>query len=208
MAELLPLFPLRLVAFPQVPLELHIFEERYKLLANECIAQDSEFGIALVQKEGIVNAGCAVRVTTVVTRYPDGRFDLIVTGTRRFELLELHHEKPYLQGTVEFFEDDHDDLVPTSLRVQALQMFQRLVQTGQIGDKPLPDVNDPLLSFHIAADVNNFEFQSIILRDRSEGSRLRQIVQFLEQHIPNMQQASRMKQLAPKNGFSSLPAGA
>ncbi len=33
----LPLFPLNTVLFPGMPITLHIFEERYKLMINECV---------------------------------------------------------------------------------------------------------------------------------------------------------------------------
>jgi len=36
----LPLFPLHSVLFPQFLLQLHIFEERYKAMINQCIEQN------------------------------------------------------------------------------------------------------------------------------------------------------------------------
>ena len=45
MAEPLPLFPLgHTVLFPGVVLPLHVFEERYRALARDCLAGDREFG--------------------------------------------------------------------------------------------------------------------------------------------------------------------
>ena len=37
---LLPLFPLEVVLFPDTPLPLHIFEDRYKEMIGECMAKD------------------------------------------------------------------------------------------------------------------------------------------------------------------------
>ncbi|MEW6510231.1 MAG: LON peptidase substrate-binding domain-containing protein [Bacteroidota bacterium] len=34
-----PIFPLNVVLFPTSSLPLHIFEERYQTLINECLAQ-------------------------------------------------------------------------------------------------------------------------------------------------------------------------
>ena len=45
--ELLPLFPLQVVLLPNAVLPLHIFEERYKQLINECLGGEKEFGINL-----------------------------------------------------------------------------------------------------------------------------------------------------------------
>ncbi len=36
----LPLFPLNTVLFPNMPLSLHIFEPRYKLMIEQCLAHD------------------------------------------------------------------------------------------------------------------------------------------------------------------------
>ena len=46
--ELLPLFPLNTVLFPNMVLPLHVFEERYKLMINTCLAQDKPFGVVLI----------------------------------------------------------------------------------------------------------------------------------------------------------------
>ena len=106
MKRLLPLFPLQLVAFPGSALPLHIFEDRYKEMVGEAEASGSEFGIVLTREGGIVNAGCTVIVEAVLQRYPDGRFDVMTRGYRRFEILALDQEKDYLRGDVEYFDDE------------------------------------------------------------------------------------------------------
>ncbi len=84
MSRLLPLFPLQLVAFPGTAVPLHIFEDRYKTMVGDCERSGAEFGIVLAKDGGIVNAGCTVVVETVLERYPDGRFDVLTRGRRRF----------------------------------------------------------------------------------------------------------------------------
>jgi hypothetical protein len=51
------------------------------------------------------------------------------------------------------------------------------------------------------------DFQGLLLRDRSETSRLRQLAEFLKSYVPRVKLTSRMKELAPKNGFGHHPAG-
>jgi Lon protease-like protein len=63
--ELLPLFPLEVVLLPQNYLPLHIFEERYKEMIGEAIAENREFGIVLATEGGIVNTGCTASIGTV-----------------------------------------------------------------------------------------------------------------------------------------------
>ena len=38
--QIIPLFPLGVVLLPQMDLPLHIFEERYKVMINQCLEQN------------------------------------------------------------------------------------------------------------------------------------------------------------------------
>ena len=93
MARLLPLFPLQLVVFPGAAIPLHIFEERYRDMVGEAEARGTEFGIVRTitrgEETGIAHTGCTVTVESVVNRYPDGRFDVITRGRRRFQIVSL-----------------------------------------------------------------------------------------------------------------------
>src|SRR5438874_3542526 len=103
MSRLIPLFPLGLVVFPGNAVPLHIFEDRYKEMVGEAEAAGSEFGIVLAKEGGVVNAGCTVVVESVLNRYPDGRFDVLTRGLRRFSLLSIDQELAWLRGEVEYF---------------------------------------------------------------------------------------------------------
>lgn len=207
MPALLPLFPLQLVVFPRVQVPLHIFEERYKEMVGEAIAHHTEFGIVLAKDNGIVSAGCTVAVEKVVTRYPDGRMDILTRGVRRFEILAIDQEKSYLRGEVEFFNDDDDEPVSPELKEDALKGYKALLESGESNRHSDPELDDPQLSFQLAQAVQDMDFQSLLLRDRSEASRLRQFTEFLKSYIPRMKETSRMKELAPRNGFGHHPAG-
>jgi uncharacterized protein len=49
MTQKLPIFPLSMVLFPGAPIQLHIFEERYRLMIGRCLEQSSPFGVALIR---------------------------------------------------------------------------------------------------------------------------------------------------------------
>jgi Lon protease-like protein len=49
MIQKLPLFPLNRVLFPGAPIQLHIFEERYRLMIGRCMEQNSPFGVVLIR---------------------------------------------------------------------------------------------------------------------------------------------------------------
>src|SRR2546423_12156315 len=85
----LPLFPLGTVLFPGVPLPLHIFEERYRLLVRDLMAlpegASRRFGVVAIREGREVGAdgvralypvGCTAELRDV-EEDDDGRFDLL-----------------------------------------------------------------------------------------------------------------------------------
>lgn len=207
-SRLLPLFPLQVVVFPRTHLPLHIFEERYKEMVANALKDNTEFGVVLAKEDGIVNAGCTVIVEKVLKTYPDGRMDILTCGRRRFEVLMLNEEREYLRGEVQFFDDD--DSLPAPLEVQhmALTQFKSLLESGVMQPPlPEPDLDDPQLSFQLAQAVKDLDFQSVLLRSRSETERLRELNEFLSQYIPRQRHIAQVRKVAPRNGFGGKPAG-
>jgi uncharacterized protein len=116
--ETLPLFPLGTVLLPGATLPLHIFEPRYRQLTVDLVTgavPEREFGVVAVREgwtpdddgmDGLHAIGCTAQLRDV-RRLPDGRFDVVTRGARRFRLLDLDAEsKPYLMGSVELLPDD------------------------------------------------------------------------------------------------------
>jgi len=204
--NLLPLFPLRVVVFPRTPLPLHIFEERYKEMVGEAIRENTEFGIVLAKSDGIVNAGCTVVVKEVLKTYPDGRMDILTRGLRRFEILGLNEDKSYLRGEVQIFDDDDSGPAPAELREKALAEYRRLQEAGEL-QAAEPEATDAQLSFQLAQAVEDLDFLSILLRNRSESQRLEQLTDYLTRQAPKMRAAARMRKLAPLNGHGAAPSG-
>jgi Lon protease-like protein len=205
--RLIPLFPLQLVMFPRTRLPLHIFENRYKEMVGDAIRDSSEFGIVLAKEDGILNAGCTVTVEKVLEMYPDGRMDILTCGQRRFEIVSLNDEKEYLQGEVEFFDDDDLTVAPAELRDIALANYRALSGLGSARGHSDPDFEDRQVSFQVAQAVPDLEFLSVMLRERSEIGRLRQFNQYLAEYLPRQRTTERMKRLAPTNGHGPKPAG-
>ncbi len=109
----LPLFPLHTVLCPGVALPLHVFEERYRAMVARCLREDSPFGVVLIRDGREVGGGPAsiAAVGTVAeireaNRFSDGRYELLVVGTRRFRIESVAvGREPYLVGTVELLDD-------------------------------------------------------------------------------------------------------
>jgi len=94
---------------PEQLIPLHIFEERYKLMIGECLADDKVFGIVYFDGQKMCSAGCSARVQEVLKKYPNGRLDIVTRGERRFIVGQLDESKPYLQSTVDYFDDNPEE---------------------------------------------------------------------------------------------------
>lgn len=103
---------------PGAHLPLHIFEPRYRQLTADLINDaepDREFGIVTIRTsltqeisttEQLHPVGCSTRLREA-QRLPDGQYDILTTGHRRFRLLEIDpHTAPYLVGRVEWVDDE------------------------------------------------------------------------------------------------------
>ena len=136
----LAIFPLNTVLFPGMELPLHIFEDRYRLMINECLAGNCDFGVLMsgagTADDGLVigqAVGTSARITHV-ERLEDGRMDILTTGMQRFRVLQLLRTKPYMIGRVEGFPlADADSPQVTELTSQVAALFtQYLRLAGEV----------------------------------------------------------------------------
>jgi hypothetical protein len=90
-----PIFPLpNLVLFPGIRLPLHVFEPRYRAMTRDALVGDRVIGMVLVRpgadamqpRAPVFEVGVAGRITDCA-RLPDGRFDFVLLGERRFRIL-------------------------------------------------------------------------------------------------------------------------
>lgn len=160
----LPLFPLDIVLFPHMQVPLHIFEERYRLMINRCIASGAPFGILLAtgidpDAHTVTTApiGCSAQIRTV-NRLEDGRLNIQIQGVSRFRVLDTHESEPYRTGIVAPVDDlpcDLDGLAPLATETGVLLgeylTLQLARQGDEVGDLDLPE--DPVALSFIAACV-------------------------------------------------------
>src|SRR5881275_2645742 len=122
-----PLFPLELVALPTEVVPLHIFEERYKTMMNECLETESEFGIVWLSDDGLKANGCACEIAEVLETMDDGRMNLLTRGTRPFRIVERQEDLPYPAGVVEFLPDREED-AEDGVAAEAREAYAELVE--------------------------------------------------------------------------------
>ena len=134
LSELLPLFPLEAVLFPGMVLPLHIFEPRYRLLMARRLAVDPAFGVVLARRGREVGdrpethvVGTAATLLHAV-HSEDGRYDIVIRGGRRFQVIDGHWDESYLTGTIEWIDPPggrQNENVPTALCRQVKDAFHR-----------------------------------------------------------------------------------
>lgn len=129
----LRLFPLNTPLLPGMELPLQVFEPRYHQLIGECRAAGEPFGVALI-REGVEVGGEAdpfsmgtTAEIRLVAPIAQGRLLVRTIGRRRFRILELHDDRPYLWADVEYPVDNEGD-VPATLLAAARERFAELAR--------------------------------------------------------------------------------
>ncbi|MGB9280546.1 MAG: LON peptidase substrate-binding domain-containing protein [Pseudonocardiaceae bacterium] len=191
MAETVPLFPLGTVLLPGASLPLHVFEPRYRQLTVDLVTgavPGRSFGVIAV-RQGVESAdeihdiGCAALLQDA-RRLPDGRFDIVTRGTKRFRVLDIDNTSaPYLVGTIEWVPDedipaDQTTLLPMLARSAREAHRQYCCAAWQHGDweEPKADVDVPALAYLLASDcLLTLEDRQTLLEDCAPADRLRRV---------------------------------
>lgn len=200
--QILPLFPLNIVAFPGERLNLHIFEPRYKQLVNETVDKGTTFGIPTFMDNQPGEYGTEMKVLSIENRYPHGEMDIKTVGLRVFKILNFERIAPnklYPQGNIQFIEniDDGDEM----LVLDIAQKIEELYEALKI-DKSFNDFKTFTIAHHIGLSV---EQEVALLKIGSEGERQHFILDHLQKIVPVVIQTEQLKERVRMNGhFKNL----
>jgi Lon protease-like protein len=191
--SLLPIFPLDLVLLPGVPLPLHIFEPRYKEMIAECIEQKKQFGIVRAMEEGVAHIGCTAEIVSIAKKYDDGRMDILTRGVERFEVIEVHEERAFLQAEISLVHDDPESSKPEApLVAQAVRLHAEIAKLA--GADLSADKNSANLSYLLAGSLPlDLDFKQNLLATLSESKRLEAVVGYLEAVLPGLRRAAKAR---------------
>jgi Lon protease-like protein len=194
-----PLFPLGMVALPSELVPLHIFEERYRTMIDECLERESEFGIVWLSDDELKPIGCACEIERVLERLEDGRMNILVRGTRIFRLIERQDDLPYPAGLIEFLEDRDEDADPR-LGGQARDVYAELVRQAT-DSSPEPDRLAEMTAYEMAATVDfGLDAKQGLLELRSENARMRLITRLFRAALKRLEFVERAQARARSNG--------
>lgn len=205
----LPLFPLELVLYPGAQQPLHIFEERYKDLAADCLEGDGRpFGIVLAEDDVLADIGATAEIETVAKRYDDGRLDLVSRGGERFRTEDVRSgERSYLTADVQTLPDTDGTEVPQEMRERVITQHMKLLELA--GHTPRPDLYESVerLSFVLAqnAALETPQKQEV-LELTSERERMAFLMQHLETLLPRVEKQQSTRQRIRSDGhFRDFP---
>lgn len=197
---LIPLFPLELVAFPGENLALHIFEDRYKELLEDCERNNQTFGIpTFINKK--MRYGTQMRLVRVVKRYPNGASDIICRGERVFELKRFEErfgDKLYAGGEVVFF----PDITDPNLGVDNSDLLKEFKKFYKALDIPFPNIiENEFTSYTLAHKAGlTLEQEYELLQMQSETERSNFLVNHLSTMTATLNAVNRTKELIALNG--------
>ena len=194
-----PLFPLGLVALPSELIPLHIFEQRYKTMMNECLRDEREFGILWLADDGLREIGCACEIAEVIERMDDGRMNLVARGTRPFRVLERQGHLAYPAGVVEFL-DDREGELDADVAAAAHEAYADLVRRATDRDPTAEELTE-LDAYAMAATVDfGLDAKQGLLDLRSENARLRLVTRLFRAAIKRLDFVDRAQERARSNG--------
>ena len=140
------MFPLGTVLFPHAVLPLHLFEDRYRALAEACLRGDGRFGVVLIERGFEVGGGdTRFGVGTVAriveaARTPDGRFLLATVGTERLRIRSWLSDDPYPRADVDLLSEPKrvpERAVEQRAAVQRL-LIRVLALRAELGEPAAP----------------------------------------------------------------------
>jgi ATP-dependent Lon protease len=197
----LGLFPLELVLLPSERVPLHIFEDRYRELIGECMADETEFGILLEDADGMRQVGTSTGVVELVHAFDDDRMNVLVEGRSRFRVLELTEGSSYRTAEVEPFDDDEGELPSGEETERTLDAFRRLAVIAEAGEVDIPAVGGQPLSFQLASRVDfGTVLKQELLELRSERARLDRLVDLLGHAAAALAREREVRERASGNG--------
>lgn len=194
----IPFFPLKLVAFPEEELNLHIFEPRYRQLIADVEKEGGVFGVCTFIDK-ITGFGTLVRLDQVYKRYEDGRLDVKTVGVQPFRVNSFDNPSPgkeYAGGEIEFLPNDPtiDSFLNQEFVFYLKEMLFLLKFEVQVDPN---SVNSYTFSHKIGLSL---EEELDLLKMVSESERTRFLVNHFKRIIPAIKAAEQAKEKIRQNG--------
>jgi Lon protease-like protein len=210
MTNFIPIFPLNIVVYPGEPLNLHIFEPRYKQMIRECLEGKKPFGIPPSIENNLLELGTLMEITELVQEHEDGTLDIRTRGVSVFRILHRIDEVPekLYSGAIVNYPENDTDPGDSKLAHMIVGEVKRLYSLLNVSEK-FPVGGDEMLSYEIAHLVGlTVQQEYEVLSLFTELHRLEYIRRHLANIVPVIQELEHMKERIQRNGhFRDLSLG-
>ncbi len=206
MTSFIPIFPLNLVVFPGEELNLHIFEDQYKQLINDCLEEKKPFAIPAVLANKMTDLGTTVHIKEVSKKYEDGRMDIKTIAENPVRILEVIKEVPDKSYSGAIVSHRQVDYFGNKALMKKLVSAMRKFHKSLNAEKSFSKTDEELTSFDIAHHVGlSLEDEFYVLQMEKELQRQ----EFLKRHLSKMkgilEEMQLLKQKIELNGhFKNL----
>lgn len=197
----IPLFPLRMVAFPGEALNLHIFEPRYKQLIHECDAKGTTFGIPAYINDKVQDIGTEIKLVSIDQHYPKGEMDIRTAGVGLFRIVEFF---PQVENRL--YTGAEVERLPYDLEGDYMKNEKILEYLGELYGilnirKPLPE-NTPGFHTYEVAHLVGFsleqEYEMLCLTNEQERQEF--MLQHMEKLLPMAREMEALRKKVQMNG--------
>ena len=192
----IPLFPLGTVLFPGMPMPLQVFEPRYRRMMDDHVGDSLPFGIALIQSargpQSNLPSHDIGTAASLVSRHqrPDGPWDIVARGERRFRIVDIDEYMPYTIASVEWLDEELGD--PTEadalLRIVGAQFHRYAGGVARLTRRHFRDMSipeDPIrASYDLASrlPLHTWERQRL-LQSKTAVERLSEVSYLVEREL-------------------------
>jgi Lon protease-like protein len=201
MENLIPIFPLNLVLFPEERINLHVFEPRYIELINQVDASVTSFGIPPYLDGLLSDIGTEVILESIEKRYDNGRMDVRAIGIGIFKIHQVYDRFPHKLFSGASVEMLDIDLEPDPIKnLQIIELVEQLFKALQF-EKQIDMKSRESLSYSVGHFIGLEKRQELqLLSFTKETERQDFILAHLSSFVPKAMQIEEMRRKVMMNG--------
>lgn len=201
-----PLFPLGLVLLPGMVIPLHIFEDRYKAMINRCINKQENFGIVYYSGEKMCDSGCSAEIISVLKKNTNGTMDILIEGKERFRIKDTNSDESYLQGSVEYFDDEYELTGETleKSKDEGIKLLKEIVELYGSGAEEIlfDDFSPKTVSFLVTSNsAFTMNEKQSFLEMINTRERIEKAVKSLKVLVARIKAAYDIEKIIQSNGY-------
>jgi Lon protease-like protein len=120
--------------------------------------------------------------------------DIVTRGLDRFEVIQVHEDRSFLQAEVSVVQDEEEPEKPTTeIVTQAVRLHAEIAKLAG-SELSGPDDRAGNLSFLLAGSLPlDLDFKQSLLSTLSEAKRLEAVVGYLEAVLPGLRRAAKAR---------------